>query len=223
MTTKEETHSYYEKTNLKRLETLSQLAPESFSNFFHFNDQALAEGYLSVKLKELIAVAVAHVTGCAYCIDLHVTAVKKAGASKEELSEAIFVATALKAGSAFAHSVNALNAYDDNEDEDLYKASYFERIKEFARINQQDLSAFIDFDKQALKAGLLTEREKELIAIAVAHVTGCPYCIDLHVKAAKKIDVSLEEISEALFVAVALKAGSALAHSVNALQAYDHH
>src|SRR5699024_638245 len=93
----------------------------------------------------------------------------------------------------------------------------------FARINQQDFSAFIDFDKQALKAGVLTEREKELIAIAVAHVTGCPYCIDLHVKAAKKIDVSLEEISEALFVAVALKAGSALAHSVNALQAYDHH
>src|SRR5690625_3888875 len=165
MTTKEETHSYYEKSNLKRLETLSQLAPESFSNFFHFNDQALAEGYLSVKLKELIAVAVAHVTGCAYCIDLHVTAVKKAGASKEELSEAIFVATALKAGASFAHSVNALNAYDDNEDEDLYKASYFERIKEFARINQQDFSAFIDFDKQALKAGVLTEREKELIAI----------------------------------------------------------
>src|SRR5690625_296626 len=121
MTTKEETHSYYEKSNLKRLETLSQLAPESFYNFFHFNDQALAEGYLSVKLKELIAVAVAHVTGCAYCIDLHVTAVKKAGASKEELSEAIFVATALKAGSAFAHSVNALNAYEIGRADDLYK------------------------------------------------------------------------------------------------------
>src|SRR5690625_2180387 len=149
MTTKKETHVYYEKSNLKRLETLSQLAPESFSNFFHFNDQILAEGFLSIKLNELIAVAVDHVTGCVYCIDLHVTAVKKAGASKEELSEAIFVATALKAGSAFAHSVNALNAYDDNRDDDLYKASYFERIKEFARINHQDFSAFIDFDKQA--------------------------------------------------------------------------
>src|SRR5690625_129829 len=92
--------SYYQRSNLSLLSKLEELVPESYKSFFAFNDHALAEGKLSVKLKELIAVAVAHVTGCAYCIDLHVGAVKKAGATKEEVAEAIFVATSLKAGSA---------------------------------------------------------------------------------------------------------------------------
>ena len=56
--------------------------------------------------------AAAHATGCPYCIDLHVQQAKKKEASKEEMAEAIMVATALKAGSALAHGVNALNAYD---------------------------------------------------------------------------------------------------------------
>jgi AhpD family alkylhydroperoxidase len=64
-------------------------------------------------------------------------------------------------------------------------------------------------------------KEKELIAVAVAHTTGCPYCIDIHSKAAKKVGVTKEELAESILVATALKAGSALAHSVNALIAYD--
>src|SRR5690625_4802487 len=122
--------SYYQKTNIDRFPELEKLAPSSFKSFFTFNDQALAEGKLSVRLKEIIAVAVAHVTGCAYCIDIHVTAAKEIGATKEEISEAIFVATALKAGSAFAHGVNALNSYDEIKDKEYYKANYFDRIKE---------------------------------------------------------------------------------------------
>lgn len=220
MTTSTKEQGLYLKSNLNDLSKLGDYAPETFKSFIQFNNQALAEGKLSVKLKELIAIAVAHVTGCAYCIDIHANDVKKAGASKEEISEAIFVATALKAGSAFAHGVNTLNAFDGSNDE-LYKASYFNRIKEFSSLTGDTFSKFIDFDQQALKAGELTVKEKELIAVAVAHVTGCPYCIDLHVKAAKKAGVSLEEISESIFVAVALKAGSAFAHSVNAFKAYE--
>ncbi|MEK8214059.1 carboxymuconolactone decarboxylase family protein [Paenibacillus sp. FSL L8-0463] len=72
-----------------------------------------------------------------------------------------------------------------------------------------------------MKAGMLSVKEKELIAIAIAHVTGCPYCIQAHVKAAKKAQVSKEEMAEAIMVATALKAGSAMAHGVNALNAYD--
>ncbi|MFD1708824.1 carboxymuconolactone decarboxylase family protein [Siminovitchia sediminis] len=210
----------YRKSNIHRLGELKDYAPEAFSSFMDFNNKALAEGKLSVKIKELIAVAVAHVTGCPYCIEIHVNDVKKAGANKEEVAEAIFVATALKAGSAFAHGVNALNAFDGEGDEELYKASYFNRIKEFARLSGENFSAFIDFDQQALKAGELTVKEKEIIAVAVAHVTGCPYCIDIHVNGAKKAGATLEEVTEAIFVAVALKAGSAFAHGVNALQAY---
>lgn len=215
------TDSLYNKSYFSRITELREYAPSAFETFFAFNDQALAEGKLSVKTKELIAVAVAHITGCPYCIELHVGNAKKNEVDKEELSEAIFVATALKAGSAAAHGVNALNAFDGEGDDELYKASYFNRLKEFAALDGDTFKAFAAFDQQAIKAGKLTVKEKELIAVASAHTTGCAYCIDLHTKNAKKVGASLEEISEAIFVAVALKAGSAIAHSVNALNAYD--
>ncbi|MBM7572493.1 carboxymuconolactone decarboxylase family protein [Aquibacillus albus] len=213
--------SLYQKSYFSRLPELSDLAPEQFKTFMAFNDSAVADGKLSHALKETIAVAVAHTTGCPYCIDLHVGNAKKAGVSKEQLSESIFVATALKAGSAIAHGVNALNTYDENQDEELYKAEYFNRIKEFADISGENFKAFIDFDQQSMKDGALTAKEKELVAIAVAHTTGCPYCIDVHTKGAKKQGVTKEELAESIFVATALKAGSAIAHSVNALNSYD--
>ena len=211
----------YQKSYFNRLGELSALAPDTFKAFVQFDKLALSEGKLSKKLKELIAIAVAHTTGCPYCIEVHVKAGKSEDVSKEELSEAILVATALKAGSALAHGVNALNAYDEIDEEELYKASYFNRLKEFSALNGDAFKAFVDFDGQSLKEGLLSVKEKELIAVAVAHTTGCPYCIDIHTKGAKKAGVTKEELAESIFVATALKAGSALAHSVNALNAYD--
>ncbi|MER1985870.1 MAG: carboxymuconolactone decarboxylase family protein [Solibacillus sp.] len=213
--------SLYKKSHFNLLGEFSALAPDTFKAFLAFNTQALAAGELTVKLKELIAVAVAHTTGCPYCIELHTKVVKKEKATKEEVAEAIMVATALKAGSALAHGVNALNAYDETADDELYKAVYFDRLAEFSKLSGDSFAAFIAFDQQSLKAGALSVKEKELIAVAVAHTTGCPYCIDLHTKAAKKAEATKEEIAEAIMVATALKAGSALAHGVNALLAYD--
>lgn len=213
--------SLYKKSYFELLGEFSELAPDAFKAFVAFDTQALAAGKLTIKLKELIAVAVAHTTGCPYCIDIHTKAVKRADATKEEVAEAIMVATALKAGSALAHGVNALNAYDETNDDELYKTVYFNRLAEFSKLNGDSFEAFIAFDQQALKPGALSVKEKELVAVAVAHTTGCPYCIDLHTKAAKKADASKEELAEAIMVATALKAGSALAHGVNALLAYD--
>lgn len=211
----------YKKSYFNRIGELRDLSPEAFNTFLKFDEAALKPGKLSSKLKELIAVAVAHITGCPYCIELHVANLKKAEGTKEEMAEAITVATALKAGAALAHGVNAIRAYDNSDNDSLYQGSYFQRIKEFSTLTKYEFDCFLEFDQAALKPGLLSKRDKELIAVACAHVTGCPYCIDLHTKAAKKVGVSLEELSEAIFVATALKAGSALAHSVNALNAYD--
>ncbi len=211
----------YKKSYFARLGEFKDLAPDAFKSFLNFDKQALADGELSVKLKELIAIAVAHTTGCPYCIDIHVKQAKAQDVSKEEMAEAIMVATALKAGSAFAHGVNALNAYDNSTDDELYKASYFNRLQEFSKLNGDIFKSFIQFDTQSLKAGALSVKEKELIAVAIAHTTGCPYCITIHTKAAKKNGVTKEELAEAIMVATALKAGSALAHGVNALNAYD--
>ncbi|WP_216700934.1 carboxymuconolactone decarboxylase family protein [Priestia filamentosa] len=212
--------SLYQKSYINRLGEFSKLSNEAFRAFTNFDQKALSQGKLSSKLKELIAVAVAHVTGCPYCIEAHVNQVKKQEATKEEMAEAIMVATALKAGSAMAHGVNALNAYDGNVDE-LYKSAYINRLGEFSSLQKETFSSFISFDQKAMKAGKLSVKEKELIAIAIAHVTGCPYCIEIHVKAAKKAQVTKEEMAEAIMVATALKAGSAMAHGVNALNAYD--
>ncbi|WP_342513349.1 carboxymuconolactone decarboxylase family protein [Sporosarcina sp. FSL K6-1522] len=212
----------YKQTNKNRLGEMGELAPNTFQSFVNFNKHALAAGHLSAKLKELISVAVAHTTGCAYCIDTHVKQAKALGMTKEEMAEVIMIATALKAGSALAHGVNALNAYDQIEDEELYKASYINRMSEFLEINEETFKAFLTFDKQAMRRGLLSVKEKELIAIAVAHTTGCPYCIDGHVKGAKRAKATKEEIAESIMVATALKAGSALAHGVNALESYGH-
>lgn len=211
----------YKTANKNRLGEMGKLAPEAFKGFVGFNKEALSAGNLSAKLKELIAVAVAHTTGCAYCIDTHVKQAKALGMTKEEMAEVILVATALKAGAALAHGVNALNAYDQIEDEELYKASYINRLPEFLEINETAFKAFLTFDKEAMRRGLLSVKEKELIAVAVAHTTGCPYCIDIHVKGAKRAKATKEELAESILVATALKAGSALAHGVNALEAYD--
>ncbi|WP_174732421.1 carboxymuconolactone decarboxylase family protein [Mesobacillus harenae] len=211
----------YKKSYFSRIAELGKLAPEGFKAFVQFDQAALAPGALTGKLKELIAVAVAHTTGCPYCIEVHINNVKNQQATKAEVSEAIMVATALKAGSALAHGVNALNAFDGGAPDELYKSSYFQRLKEFSDLNGDIFKSFIAFDQQAMKPGELTAKEKELVAVAVAHTTGCPYCIDIHTKGAKGQGAALEEIAEAILVATALKAGSAIAHSVNALNAYD--
>ncbi|MEK3737917.1 MULTISPECIES: carboxymuconolactone decarboxylase family protein [Paenibacillus] len=213
--------SLFKKSSFKRIGEFNSLSPEIFKAFVSFEKLALAEGKLTAKFKELIAIAIAHTTGCPYCIEAHVKQAKKNGVSKEEMAESIMVATALKAGSAMAHGVNALNAYDETEDDELYSASYINRLGEFTQLSGDAFKAFGSFDQKALKAGILSSKEKELIAVAVAHTTGCPYCIDIHTKAAKKSAATKEELAESIMVATALKAGSALAHGVNALVAYD--
>lgn len=213
--------SLYVKSNAKRLIELGKLAPDTFKAFVAFDQLALAEGLIPKRTKELIAIAVAHVTGCPYCIEAHVTAAKKLEATKEEMLEAVMVATALKAGSALAHGLNGLNAFDGAEEDELYNRSNMVRFKELGGANPDAFKAFNKFDMEAMKPGLISQKDKELMAIAVAHVTGCAYCIEAHTQKAKQLGISLEEITEAIFVATALKAGSALAHSVNALNAYE--
>ena len=85
-----------------------QLAPDIHDAFEALSKRVFAEGALPAKTKQLIAVAVAHVTQCPYCICGHTKAALRQGASKEELMEAIWVAAEMRAGGAFAHSILAI-------------------------------------------------------------------------------------------------------------------
>lgn len=210
-------------TNLYTTEGLKQLnelqrAKEANRAFGAWNAAVFQEGALSTKLKELIAVASGTATGCAYCLHLHTKAAVKAGATKDEISEAAFVASALKAGSVFAHSANSLRTYDEEEGETLYAKQYFKKTGELAKLAPEAFRTFVQFSEEATKEGVLTVKEKELIAVAIAHITACSYCIDIHTTAAKRVGVTKEELAEAIFVASALNAGSAYAHSINAFQ-----
>lgn len=86
------------------------LAPEIYAAFRAFNERVFADGALPSKTKELIAVAVAHVTQCPYCIRGHTQAALRKGATEPEVMEAIWVAAEMRAGGAYAHANIALDA-----------------------------------------------------------------------------------------------------------------
>lgn len=91
------------------------LAPEAQAAFDAFSRQVFAEGALSAKMKQVVAVAVAHVTQCPYCIKGHTKAALRAGATPEELMEAIWVAAEMRAGGAYAHSTLALAVLEEEQ------------------------------------------------------------------------------------------------------------
>jgi AhpD family alkylhydroperoxidase len=86
-----------------------ELAPEPLRAFKAFSAAVFADGALPNVTKQLIAVAVAHVTQCPYCIKGHTAEALKKGASEEQIMEAIWVAAEMRAGGAYAHSALALD------------------------------------------------------------------------------------------------------------------
>jgi AhpD family alkylhydroperoxidase len=89
------------------------LAPQADDAFKAFSKAVFAGGALDTRTKQLIAVAVAHVTQCPWCIEGHVKAARREGASAEQIMEAIWVAAEMRAGAAFAHSIKALDLLAD--------------------------------------------------------------------------------------------------------------
>jgi len=99
----------YPQATRELAEERKRLAPRPAEAFKAFSRSVLAEGALPVKTKQLIAVAVAHVTQCPYCIRGHTRAALQQGATAEEIMEAIWVAAEMRAGGAYAHSALALD------------------------------------------------------------------------------------------------------------------
>ena len=81
--------------------------------FDAFGKAVFADGALSAKMKQVVAVAVAHATQCPYCIKGHTKAALRAGATREELMEAIWVTAEMRAGGAYAHAALALSVFEE--------------------------------------------------------------------------------------------------------------
>ena len=106
--------AYHEHTDHRYLRNLRTGAPDAVKAFMAFDQEALngANKVISRKNTELMAVAVALTTQCAYCIEAHVKAAKAEGATPEEISEVVMIATALRAGGSFAHGFMAMKFYE---------------------------------------------------------------------------------------------------------------
>lgn len=102
----------YHPTTPEQAARRKQLAPGIHEAFESFSRAVFADGALPEKTKQLIAVAVAHVTQCPYCIDGHTKLAVRKGACPEEVMEAIWVASEMRAGGAYAHSTLALDAME---------------------------------------------------------------------------------------------------------------
>lgn len=94
-------------------------------------------------------------------------------------------------------------------------------MKNLARLKILDenapdaMKSFWAFDKAAFAEGALSAQQKQLIAVAVALTTQCPYCIEIHRKAARDAGATDAQLAEAAMVAAAMRAGAAVTHATH--------
>jgi AhpD family alkylhydroperoxidase len=99
----------------------------------------------------------------------------------------------------------------------MYNKDNLSKLKKMDSLAPDVMKAFWAFDKAALADGAIPVKYKELIAVAVAHTTQCPYCIDIHAGNARQAGATDKELVEAAMVAAALRAGAAVTHATHAL------
>lgn len=99
----------------------------------------------------------------------------------------------------------------------MYDKAHLSRLKKMDSLAPEVMKAFWAFDKAAVADGAIPVKYKELIAVAVALTTQCPYCIEIHSGNARKAGASEAELTEAAMVSASLRAGAAVTHATHAL------
>jgi AhpD family alkylhydroperoxidase len=99
----------------------------------------------------------------------------------------------------------------------LYHPENLTKLKTMEGLAPEVMKAFWAFDKAALAEGTIPVKYKELIAVAVALTTQCPYCIEIHNQNARRAGATDAELVEAAMVAAALRAGAAVTHATHTL------
>jgi AhpD family alkylhydroperoxidase len=100
----------------------------------------------------------------------------------------------------------------------MYDMNNVKKLKKFGELAPDAWQGFVAFDKAAMADGAIPARTKELLAVAVALTTQCPYCIEIHTKKAKAAGCSEAELAETVMVAAALRAGGAITHGTHCLE-----
>ncbi|MBT3312038.1 MAG: 4-carboxymuconolactone decarboxylase [Desulfobacterales bacterium] len=98
--------------------------------------------------------------------------------------------------------------------ETYYKPEDLPKFEEIGKYAPELAEKFFDYYGAVFEDGALSEREKALIALSVAHTVQCPYCIDAYTQACLEKGSNLEEMTEALHVVAAIRGGASLVHGI---------
>jgi alkylhydroperoxidase/carboxymuconolactone decarboxylase family protein len=101
--------NYFKREDLKKFGDIVDLQPEMGKKFFEYYAEVFKEGALTVREKNLIALAVAHTVQCPYCMDAYTQACLAEGADEEQMMEAVHVAAAIKGGATLVNAVPMMN------------------------------------------------------------------------------------------------------------------
>lgn len=99
----------------------------------------------------------------------------------------------------------------------MYDSANLKKLKTLKELAPEGVAAVLTLNEVAVKDGAIPRKYKELMALAVAFTTQCPYCIEVHAKAAKAAGCTDAEIAESAVVAAALRAGGAITHATHAI------
>ena len=99
----------------------------------------------------------------------------------------------------------------------MYKQENLKKIEKMNKLAPELMKAFWAFDRAAVAEGAIPVKYKELIAVAVAVTTQCPYCVSIHSGNARKAGATEAELTEAAMVSASLRAGAAVTHATHAL------
>ena len=100
----------------------------------------------------------------------------------------------------------------------MYDMKNLGKLKQLEANAPEAVKAFWALDKAAMAAGAIPVKYKELMALAVAFTTQCPYCIEIHANKAREATATEQEIAEVVAIAAALRAGAAITHGTHALK-----
>ncbi len=100
----------------------------------------------------------------------------------------------------------------------MYDMKNLAKFEKFGTLAPEAFKAFMAFDAAAFKGGVVPLKYKELMAIAVALTTQCPYCIAIHTQRAKQAGATEQELAETTLLTAALRAGGAMTHGTHTLE-----
>lgn len=196
------------------------LVPELQDAWSDYRDEVFNEGLITVKDKQLIALACAHITGCDHCIKLRTKLSKEHGATDEQIAESVYIAMRLAMGQPYAFSSIALENYDLMKSKESVFKGYFisknitPQIQDFHKLSGTMRDKFEVFHDLVYEDGHLPKKlKKGLMGLACAILAKCPWCIRSCVRDGLQEGVVKEEIVEAINIAMVMNASACVAHT----------